>query len=249
MSYYSPVAPIEVLLQMKEKGFLDPHLLLLAHDVVKKPDQYQKLLKGFEGTTILDNSLIELGKPIEPELLIQAAYYVKPSFAVLPDILNDSKATIDLALSAINSWAAKLPTETGFMVAAQGRTFDEAAKCFTTIAQKATRHIIAGIPRIIANQLGTRAPLIQMLDRQNFDMHLLGMSDFFEDDVTCARMLGVMGIDSASPLRAGWENKAYVNGDTSGFRNREEFFNSCKGFSLMMAHNVGYVKGRIHKHG
>lgn len=248
MTYYSPVAPVDVLITAKERDFLDPYLLILAHDVVDQPDKYEKLLDGFKGTLILDNSLVELGKPVDGKLMVQAAHYTKPTYVVLPDKLYDAKETIRLSVEALHGWTKQLPAGTGVMAAAQGQTHEECAECFQAIAQCTNRPIIAGIPRVIANKHGTRAPTIQLIGGMRYNMHLLGMSDQFEDDITCARMFGVLGIDSASPLRAGWENKRY-RGDTSKLRPRDQFFKDCRGFSLMMAGNIEYVRGRIHKNG
>ena len=243
MARYSPVGPVEVLLQMKERGFLDGYLLLLAHDVVDKPHQYEKLLNGFEGTIILDNSLIELGVPVDANTMVLGAAIVKPDFVVLPDKLNDAKATVEMSREAVGTWVTKLPSRTGCMVAAQGKDPEEAVACAKAcIGTSPKLNYIVGVPRAVTMEQGSRVPLVQLLTRQDYKVHLLGMSGNLRDDIMCTRMYGVIGIDSASPLRAGWENMRF-DGRTEHLRAREEFFTSCKGFTIDMAYNIGHVRG------
>jgi hypothetical protein len=64
------------------------------------------------------------------------------------------------------------------------------------------------VPRIFANQNGSRMPVLHELIRRDTyklfrGIHLLGFSDNILDDVACARMQIVKGIDSAVPIRAG----------------------------------------------
>ena len=245
MSKYAPVAPVEVLLQMKARGFLNGYLLLLAHEVVEKPSKYKELLDGFNGTVILDNSLIELGKPVDTQTMLTAAAVVEPTFVVLPDKLNDREETVRMTREAMSTWVKDLLPSTGIMIAAQGKTPEEGVECVKEIIGKSPKeNFLIGVPRIVANTQGTRAPLVQLLTASGFKVHLLGMSNFMMDDIMCAKMYGVTGIDSASPLRAGWEGKRY-DGSTEHLRNREEYFTDCRGFSIDMAYNAGMISGMI----
>lgn len=252
MSRYAPVAPVEVLLQLKERGFIDNYMLLLAHEVVQKPDQYTKLLEDFEGTVILDNSLIELGHPVPTDVMLTAASIVKPTFAVLPDKLGDRQETVRMAADAMDSWVKRLPSGTGLMIAAQGESAEEAVWCVEEIVEQSTNKrsekdrskFLVGVPRNVANVQGSRVRLTQLLVMQGYQVHLLGMSNFLYDDIQCAKMFGVRGIDSASPLRAGWEGKRF-DGSTDWMRPRDEYFDECRGLSINMAYNIGEIRGQI----
>ena len=245
MAKYAPVAPVEVLLQMKDRGFLDGYLLLLAHEVVNKPHQFKELLVGFKGTVILDNSLIELGVPVPMETMAMAAAIVSPNFVVLPDKLSDREATVNMSLEAIQQHGSKFPKDMGFMIAAQGKDPDDAMWCVESILKlHPKRNFLIGVPREITNTQGSRIPLVHKLTTSRLNVHLLGMSNNLQDDISCTKMFGVQGIDSASPLRAGWENLRY-NGDTSKLRPRTEYFEQCRGFSINMAFNVGFIQGKI----
>lgn len=251
MAKYAPVAPIEVLLQMKERGYLDGYLLLLAHEVVQKPDRYVALLEDFEGTVILDNSLIELGVPVSPEIMLSAASIVKPTFVVLPDKLDDREATVAMSIGAMESWVKRLPKKTGVMLAAQGKNPEDALWCIDSIVEKTAgkkaknkdKYMI-GVPRNVANVQGSRAPLTQLLTQNKYQVHLLGMSNYLQDDIMCAKMYGVQGIDSASPLRAGWEGKRF-DGSTAHLRARNEYFEQCRGLSIDMVYNMGMIAGKL----
>lgn len=246
MAKYAPVAPVEVLLQLKEKELIDNYMLLLAHEVVEKPNQYSELMEGFEGTVILDNSLIELGQPVSTDVMLAAASIVKPTFVVLPDKLNDREATVNMSHIAMDTWVNRLPANTGLMVAAQGNTAEEAVWCIQDIVAHAKNKdkFLIGVPRIVANLQGTRARLTHLLTEQGYQVHLLGMSDFLYDDIQCAKMFGVQGIDSASPLRAGWEGQRF-DGSTSWMLPRDSYFNNCHYLSLNMVYNIGVIRGQI----
>lgn len=250
MSKYAPVAPVEILLQIKERNMLQGYMLLLAHDVVQKPDKYAQLMHKFEGTVILDNSLIELGHPAPVDTMLAAAAITKPTFVVLPDVLNEREETVRLATDAINTWFKRLPPETGAMIAAQGNSPEDALWCVDEIIGRGSKQnckvdkVMVGVPREVANKQGSRAKLVQLLVQAKYQVHLLGMSNCLSDDLMCAKLYGVQGIDSASPLRAGWEGKRY-DGYTDWMRPREEYFEQCKGFSMDMCYNMATIQAKI----
>lgn len=245
MTHYSPVAPVEVLLQMKARGIELKYLLLLAHEVVEKPHQYKELLEGFSGTIILDNSLIELGVPVPIDTMVTAAAIVEPDFVVLPDKLNDREETVRLSTDAIQHHGNKFADKTGYMIAAQGKDPEDAMWCVETITKKyPAKHFMIGVPREVANVQGSRIPLVHKLTSAGYRVHLLGMSNNFQDDIACTKMYGVEGIDSASPLRAGWEGKRY-NGTTAHLKPRPEYFEKCRGLTIDMAVNYGIVVGLV----
>lgn len=60
-------------------------------------------------------------------------------------------------------------------------------------------------PRIATATLGSRMEVVMNIHRSypTHFLHLLGFSDNVLDDICCARVPGVSGIDSAVPIRAG----------------------------------------------
>ena len=107
MAEFAPVAPPEMLLDLKEKGALGKYHLLLAHDVAARPDLYRAVFDDVHDTyIIMDNSLIELGYPVTTDVMAKACEVVIPDVIVLPDVLNDMKLTLDYSVAAARSWAA-----------------------------------------------------------------------------------------------------------------------------------------------
>lgn len=251
---YSPIAPISVLEELAAFKLLPNYLLILAHEVVEEPLRWGKLLEKFHGTIILDNSLIELGAPCDPEMLLEAARVTFPSFMVLPDKLLDKDGTLAGTLEAAQTWAQKAPLETGFMVVPQGKDINELLDCAVAYTNaKFNRHIMFGVPRIITNKIpnATRSRVCGMLGAFGKPIHLLGMSENFIDDIRCFRACKqVVGIDSATPVRAGWEESYYsyehVNGHgIANMKDRNEFFRECRTANSFIRANIQFVNGAI----
>jgi len=207
MSRFAPVVPIQIARRLKEIGHLGGYHLLLAHDVVDKPETYKEVYGDLDHRTlILDNSLVELGRPMTFEEMQPAVKLLNPEYVVLPDILNDSFGTLDLAeefqreIAHLHASILFYPDLAGVI---QGRSLSECMLC-ARVFVKSLRVDMLCVPRVLVETLGTRVCLVQMLGERYPDIpiHLLGFSNSLLDDVNAARKLGVTGIDSAVPIRA-----------------------------------------------
>jgi len=101
---------------------------------------------------------------------------------------------------------------TQWMAIPQGRTEEEVIECAHDIERILGRRAdYWGVPRWMANAFGTRSNIVRTLQAMNrswdHNIHLLGMSHSFDDDIRCLRMEGVIGIDSANPLVLGQRNR------------------------------------------
>lgn len=216
---YSPVGPIGVLqyLQDEEPDALGHYVLLIAHDVLDHPLEYAGLTNtvrnSAEHQIILDNGVIEHGEALSTERLIEAAHLTNALTVVLPDVLRDKDATIELA---------RLNIETLFsehlepILVPQGKNTTELVECVDTLRTlKKGPYSCWGIPRWIANDLGSRIPIVQYINQRCEKpwIHLLGMSHNISDDLRCTKLPNVQGIDSANPIVLG------LNGITLGWRN------------------------------
>jgi len=185
---------------------------MLAHDVVLQRHNYRPVIDYIHrggGFIILDNSLIELGEPVSFEVMREAVSIVQPSCIVLPDKLGDKDATITMSRGASKLWNE---LHVPFMAVPQGQTLDELAECAQVLA--AIQGVMYfGLPRFFTSTTGTRRNAVSLLRRflPKIPIHLLGFSDNVIDDIYCARMEGVMGIDSAAPIRAGYHNIDFVS--------------------------------------
>lgn len=220
MARFAPVVPTHIAREMqgssKDEDFLGEYHLLLAHDVLEHPDAYREVYGevrkryGQESFIILDNSIVELGESVSAETLYEAARIIKPDCVVAPDVMGDGVGTRKLSTKFHREWRLlqnkteeKLPP---LMGVAQGQSLHdclESCELFYILDDV----MYLSVPRIIQQTQGSRMPIIERLCwRDYFErVHLLGFSDDLLDDITCARMSIVEGIDSAVPIRAGAE--------------------------------------------
>lgn len=210
MSHFAPVVPTQILQKLKDYGKLGDYHLLLAHDIVAKPKEYEAIFsrpKHSPMTIILDNSVIELGGAVDLSVITEAAQIVKPETTVLPDVLLNTEATIWKCGAAYDIWIdafINAHLEPDFMIVPQGTTLKEWIRCAEFFADK--NHInFWGIPRnVVKTEIGSRRDLVDIVHALNPSrhIHLLGFSDNVLDDILTARHHLVDGIDSAVPIRA-----------------------------------------------
>jgi hypothetical protein len=211
--YYAPVAPLPILKYLKARGMLGNYLLLLAHDVAQNIDGYNELLEDMSMFVILDNSTVEQGKPRTDTFGL--AKSIAANVACLPDYVGERARTLGAILEFLHNIGYQDFRNTRWMAIPQGEDLDELMRCAYDICE-----LIGGVPdywgvpRWVANKLGTRAHLVRGLHAINSgtrtNIHLLGMSEHFDDDITCCRMPGVIGIDSANPLVLGQLGKELI---------------------------------------
>ena len=214
MSRYSPIAPITLLEQLYQRELLDNYLLLLAHDVLAEPVRYEQLALNIrmldeDPFIIMDNSLIELGAAMDIDDVIEAASVVEADCILTPDALGGFEDTKRLVLAQ----KERLTTcQFPLMRVPQGTDVAELVQCVDWLRRELPTEDGTpeywGIPRWIANALGSRIPIMQYAIltasyETSVQIHLLGMLQRYEDDMRCARFPDVMGIDSANPLVMG----------------------------------------------
>lgn len=251
MSRFAPIAPLHIMKELYECGQLGTYHLLLAHEVAAQPDQYRDMMAlasqdDRDFTVIMDNGVVELGKPVPPEVMAAACEAVPPNLIVLPDKVGDMVETIDL----IRKWRemyGKLAKDVGaeLMGVAQGNSVGEVIRCVFEI-NDSNRIETWGVPRWITNKIGSRMIVtIELIVNHNVQVHLLGFSDNLVDDVACARVPGVIGIDSSVPtLLGGMPNKLIsLDNYKRMYRNRhsEEMWNNMK-WNTHIADNVRRIR-------
>ncbi len=212
---YSPVGPIKILELLQEADALGNYLLLVAHDVLADDMGYSLLLDDIHNPSdpdefiIMDNGVIELGEAMPFDDVMDAAEIVLPDCIVMPDVLGDYAATRILMESQS---AAIVDCPFPLMLVPQGSDLSQIVACIDWLHEEIhpmwPLKNYWGIPRWIANKFETRAPVIDYINRQEYiagppKIHLLGMSDYWEDDLLCAILTNVMGIDSANPIVRG----------------------------------------------
>lgn len=214
--HFATTAPVHIMQRLYDSGHLN-YSLVLAHDIVKPEnrDAYENLfLARHQDCVILDNSVIELGKAVDIDMLQDAALIVQPSTIVIPDSMLNARETVDAAekfladaeVVSFNplAWQTVRRQWEGFMYVPQGKTFEEWCWCAEVHADD-DRIGWWGIPRNMRKQLGRGARhdavhVCKML-APNRRIHLLGFSDDIVDDMFAARHPFVASIDSTVPIR------------------------------------------------
>ncbi len=205
---YSPIAPITILQELQREEVLGNYLLLLAHDVLANEADYVFLMDemyipgGVPELIIMDNGVIERGIAVPFDGVIAAADIAMATCVVMPDVLGDFKGTQEAVAAEMG---AIRNCDYPIMKVPQGSNFHEIVTCIEWLISYmpwGDDKEYWGIPRWIANNLGTRAQVIEYINRVRKKpmIHLLGMSDDWGDDQYCAQLPNVIGIDSANPL-------------------------------------------------
>jgi hypothetical protein len=205
------IAPVNLHVNLDVKyGLMGDYHLLLAHQVLEHKDAYFKYYydirrEGRDPVIIMDNSLIELGRALQPDALAKACETVGARYLVLPDVMSDPWATIDKSAAAYTQLKGKLEG-VGFMGVLQGKTLPHVAWCMNKFSEILGRDLEAvSVPRVMVDHFGSRLPVIKIARDLGVPIHLLGFSKKLSDDLTCAFQPGIMGIDSAYPIWSGRE--------------------------------------------
>lgn len=202
MAKFAPVAPIRIVRNLEPFASGDYHLLL-AHDVADKPKEYGEYFNTFDCTIIMDNSVIELGGAVDLGTIKKAVDAVRCTTVVLPDVLLDTKKTVEACTRALEEWPKVLGPNVKYMYVPQGTTLAAFAYAAEALGD-APGINYWGVPRNLVGQIGSRKDAIEVVHMINPErrIHLLGFSDDLIDDMLCASNPRVKGIDSAVPLRA-----------------------------------------------
>lgn len=243
---YSPIGPIALLQDLHHKDLLGNYLLILAHDVLEYPQQYKELLTDVgqrAGTfVILDNSVVELGRPMTSSELKEAYKITSPDCIILPDVLEDGHQTVQASSMHAHQWV--LEGMAPFMAVPQGTSVPELMMCAINLAGL-PGVVYWGVPRAIANRFGTRmvmAPILGFDRSKKRDVHMLGMSQHLTDDLMCASLPGVMGIDSANPLVLGQQD--ILIEEESPHLPRENFWEEGEA-TMATVDNIHAVRGAL----
>ena len=244
MSMFAPVAPLPLMFDMKKRGILGKYHLLLAHDVAENVEEYETLFSDVEDAyIILDNSLIELGHPAPDYIIQRAAAAVNPKCIVLPDYLREGQKTLEASKKAMIRW--KRLKLWPFMAVVQGKNIGEIQAVAAEMSGWSDVTAI-GIPRVIADTLLPRSHFVEYVHKvaPYKSIHLLGFSNNLFDDIAAARMPGVVGIDSAVPLRMGLAGDL-IDLNQSTHAPRGDFWDTAEELNDQAVENLDLVRSWI----
>jgi hypothetical protein len=143
-------------------------------------------------------------------MVAAAQEIVQANVVVLPDALEDSRGTLDIACQGLAQWSQTI-TNAELMFVPQGETLHSWIWCLEQFIEYATNECgiepqWIGIPRNTTGRIvNSRRQLVEIVEMllPYADIHLLGFSDNLADDMISARHEAVSSIDSAVPFRSG----------------------------------------------
>jgi len=198
---YSPVADGVTLNALSNLNLTSDYYLLISSQVRDHPEQYEWLARRPSDVMIvMDNSVIEDGKPAPMAEIVAAADLLRTPWVVLPDVLDNYQQTIWLTDAALQVLEPNFKT-VGVL---QGNSINEVLNCVVDM-NKMSVDMIA-LPRCLTDNLNikSRANLIPAITRlTKLPLLLLGFSDKPYDDVIACQHPVVRGIDSAQPIWMG----------------------------------------------
>ena len=106
----------------------------LVHLFDTHPEYYQFFKKSLARgrQVLLDNSIFELGKSFEPAKFAKYVEELKPSFYIVPDVLEDAYETV----KSFADFTKQYPTLPGIKIGAvQGKTYDELVDCYKYMSE------------------------------------------------------------------------------------------------------------------
>ena len=108
----------------------------LVHLFETHPEYYKFFKNSIKmgREVLLDNSIFELGESFDPEKFAKYANELKPSYYIVPDVLEEGYATI----KSFNDFVTKYPDLPGLKIGAiQGKTYDEIVDCYNYMSENA----------------------------------------------------------------------------------------------------------------
>lgn len=220
--------PISFLDKSKQYNDFD---YALVHLFETHPEYYsffkRSLLQGRE--VLLDNSIFELKESFEPNKYAKYVEELKPTYFIVPDVLEDSAATIESYIS----FKKKYSHLTGMWIGAvQGKTYEQIVECYKVMSELAD-YIAISFDFSWYQQVGisqSNNPLLRKLERMcdgrqkliklliddgvwNYRKphHLLGCS-LAKEFSAYKDMPSIRSCDTSNPVVAGIVGKTYIKG-------------------------------------
>lgn len=172
-------------------------------------DFYKRTLPNYE-FSILDNSLFELGYPVEKEVLHKLAQEYKPSHLIVPDHLRDADKTFESFNEYVSVYGQ--PLSYNLIGVIQGKDFDASVKLCENYLTSGACDIIA-IPYNCESDydVTSRPRLVDFLI-SNFGsnalqnrIHLLGCLNPLEYKLYSSEaLLTIHSTDTSCPIVTGW---------------------------------------------
>ena len=220
--YISHESPISFLEESRSYNDYD---YALVHLFETHPEYYNFFKNSIKmgRQVLLDNSIFELGEAFDPDKFATYARELKPSFYIVPDVLEDGYATME----SFQSFTTKYPDLPGLKIGAvQGKTYDEIIDCYRYMSDFAdyiaisfdfSYYLVTGRGKTkLERWCDGRRRLIEQLKsdgiwNKNKPHHLLGCS-LAKEFKHYIGDKSIRSVDTSNPVVAGIKELRY-NGD------------------------------------
>lgn len=191
---------------------------------------------------VLDNSIFELGKAFNPKRFVYWINELRPTWYIVPDVLEDADGTIDNMKDWIENWMSKLTAPSKMIGVAQGKTFADVARCYEYMVKEARVDKVAisfdygcyeaEFPhsnKLISWALG-RVKLLNYLDKQGIldrsvPHHLLGCAIPGEGIFYCSPEYNYIdSMDTSNPVVHGLKGISYKGPLGLTFKSSEKLY-------------------------
>jgi len=256
LSFEVPIAHLDEYAENMDYDFALAHLVLQSEDY----KAYYKR-QSTKRLVILDNSMFELGHPLESEQLVDICAQIGAQELVAPDYLNVER-TIQ-AVMDMRKELEKKKLKVKLLGVVQGKTYDEWMQCHTQLVRLPFVDRICicfnpmfrlGVPEEHKNSetkgwMWTRINFMKMLQRSGLmnhgkTYHLLGLADgrelFYQKEIK-----QITTNDSSSPIVHGWNDVLYTQQGLLNEKIKEKVDFSAKipeEKSKSIIHNIEMLK-------
>ncbi len=136
ISHETPLSLLEESREFNDYDYCLVHMLDIEPGYRKFYEDSSKMGRH----VLLDNSIFELGKAFEPKEFVKEINNVRPKEYVVPDVLEDSQATVD----SFKTWLREYKNIPGLRIGVvQGNTLDELKECYKYMADNADKIAIS----------------------------------------------------------------------------------------------------------
>ena len=183
-------SPLELLEASRSYNDYDYALVHLFETNKEYLDFFMKS-KELGREILLDNSIFELGKSFEMSRFAYWVNYLKPTFYIIPDVLDDADSTIANIEKWMKEYAPTIDPSCKIMCVLQGKCYEDMVRCYKVAEKYADKIAISfnsayfiddnpDVDEVYSWMLG-RMNLIFRLDRDgvlnhNKMHHLLGVA-------------------------------------------------------------------------
>ena len=213
-------SPISILDKSQTYNDYDYALVHLFETHPQYYDYFKNSVKlGRE--VLLDNSIFELGESFEPGKFAKYVKELKPSYYIVPDVLEDGYATI----KSFHEFTTKYTKLPGLKIGAvQGKTYDEIVDCYNYMSENAdyiaisfdfSYYIVTGKGKSkLERWCDGRRRLIEQLKKDGIwnnqkPHHLLGCS-FAKEFKNYVGDKTIRSVDTSNPVVAGIKELRYT---------------------------------------